>query len=100
MQSVAGVAFGIMRGSNRSPTAALMTGIAYWVVGLPIAMCLGFLTDLRLAGVWCGVTMGLIGTAALTSVYIWKIDYAAECRRALARAELGSSYQIRAAAAA
>ncbi len=80
------MAFGVLRGAGRNTVAALLTGTSYWAIGIPIAIALSYLTPLKLAGLWTGTTIALALTAAFCSLYIWHLNFAAECRKALARA--------------
>jgi MATE family multidrug resistance protein len=36
-----------------------ITFVAYWVVGFPISIYLGLYTDLKAAGIWIGLLVGL-----------------------------------------
>jgi MATE family multidrug resistance protein len=42
-----------------------ITFVAYWVVGFPISIYLGLYTDLKAAGIWIGLLVGLSFAAFL-----------------------------------
>jgi MATE family multidrug resistance protein len=45
-----------------------ITFVAYWVVGFPISIYLGLYTDLKAAGIWIGLLVGL-SFAALFCIF-------------------------------
>lgn len=55
---------GALRGIKDTRVPMLVTVIAYWLIGMPVALWLAFRTPLGAAGVWWGLTAGL-GVAAL-----------------------------------
>jgi len=58
------IGIGILRGAGETGTSFVMTLIGYWAVGLPGAWLLSNWLDLGVTGVWLGLTLGLIVTAA------------------------------------
>ena len=58
-------ALGILRGISDVNFPTLITLFAYWVVGLPIGYLLGNYYDLKAAGIWMGLTVGLTASAIL-----------------------------------
>ncbi|CAH1777023.1 unnamed protein product [Owenia fusiformis] len=54
------VAQGAIRGSGRQLPGAIAMFIGYYIIALPIGIPLMFLTNLRAAGLWWGLTLGLI----------------------------------------
>lgn len=55
---------GALRGLKDTRLPMLFAGISYWLVGLPVALWLGFGTGLEGLGVWIGLAFSL-GAAAL-----------------------------------
>jgi MATE family multidrug resistance protein len=53
------VAIGILRGLKDTRTPMLMAVIAYWVIGMPTALLLGFAFGLGGWGIWLGLACGL-----------------------------------------
>ncbi|MGI4750484.1 MAG: MATE family efflux transporter [Janthinobacterium lividum] len=58
------VGLGILRGIGDVKIPAIITFIAYWMIGLPVGYVLGIQLKLGASGIWYGLTAGLI-TAAL-----------------------------------
>ncbi|MCL1603810.1 MATE family efflux transporter [Succinatimonas hippei] len=74
--TVQAISIGILRGFKDSRTIFIVTFIAYWIVGMPLGICLayGYIGDKEFAamGFWIGFTAGL-STAAI--FYIFRITY-------------------------
>ncbi|MBA3545338.1 MAG: MATE family efflux transporter, partial [Nannocystis sp.] len=61
---------GILRGMGRTRPAAVFNLLAYYVIGLPVAWWLAFRTDMGVAGIWWGLTAGLMVVAALLVAWV------------------------------
>ena len=61
------VGIGILRGLTDVKGPTLITFIAYWVIGLPIAYLLGFTYQMSVKGVWIGLLIGLTASATMLS---------------------------------
>ncbi len=61
---------GILRGMGRTRPAAVFNLVAYYVLGLPVAYWLAFERGMGVAGIWWGLTLGLMVAAALLVVWI------------------------------
>ncbi len=59
------VGLGILRGMGDVNIPTLITFIAYWLVGLPVAYILGIKMGLGANGIWYGLTLGLLISAGL-----------------------------------
>ena len=55
---------GALRGMKDTRVPMLITVTAYWLIGMPSAVALGFHTALAASGIWWGLTVGL-GVAAI-----------------------------------
>src|SRR5690606_35089366 len=62
------VGLGILRGMGDVNIPTLITFIAYWVIGLPVAYLLGIVLDLGVTGIWYGLTIGLLTSSLLLYV--------------------------------
>ncbi|MGV3510234.1 MAG: MATE family efflux transporter, partial [Sphingobacteriaceae bacterium] len=58
------VGLGILRGMGDVNVPTFITFIAYWIIGLPIAYVLGITFSMGTNGVWYGLTLGLLVSAA------------------------------------
>ena len=66
------VGLGILRGMGDVNIPTLITFIAYWIIGLPIAYLLGITFSMGAEGVWYGLTLGLLVSAGLLFVRYWR----------------------------
>jgi MATE family multidrug resistance protein len=62
------VGLGILRGMGDVNIPTLITFIAYWIIGLPVAYLLGIKLSMGAEGVWYGLTLGLFVSAGLLFV--------------------------------
>lgn len=62
------VGLGVLRGMGDVNIPTLITFVAYWLVGLPIAYVLGIVFSMGADGIWYGLTLGLLVSAALLYV--------------------------------
>ncbi len=61
---------GILRGMGRTRPAAVFNLLGYYVLGLPVAWYLAFETDMRVVGIWWGLTLGLVVVAVLLVAWV------------------------------
>jgi MATE family multidrug resistance protein len=66
------VGLGILRGMGDVNIPTLITFIAYWIIGLPVAYLLGITLSMGAEGVWYGLTLGLLVSAGLLFVRYWR----------------------------
>lgn len=59
------VGLGILRGMGDVNIPTIITFIAYWIIGLPVAYVFGIKFSMGANGVWYGLTLGLLVSAAL-----------------------------------
>ncbi len=59
------VGLGILRGMGDVNIPTLITFIAYWVIGLPVAYLLGIVLGIGVTGIWYGLTLGLLTSSLL-----------------------------------
>jgi MATE family multidrug resistance protein len=59
------VGLGVLRGMGDVNIPTLITFIAYWIIGLPMAYLLGIKYSMGANGVWFGLTLGLLISAIL-----------------------------------
>ena len=63
---------GALRGAGDIRVPFLMTTACYWLAGIPLALYLGFRTDLGVHGLWMGIIAGLFcASVALTARFAW-----------------------------
>ena len=59
------VAAGVLRGVGDTRAPMLINVLAFWLVGMPVSLWLGFRMELGVAGLWWGFVAGLAAVAAL-----------------------------------
>ncbi len=59
------VGIGILRGLTDAKIPMFITFIAYWIIGIPVGLLLGFYFHLEVVGVWIGLLVGLSIAAIL-----------------------------------
>ena len=57
------VGAGVLRGAGDTTAPLLVMLVAYWVVGVPLSVWMGFHTPLRAAGLWWGFVVSLAADA-------------------------------------
>ncbi len=65
---------GALRGLKDTRLPVLITFLAYWLVGLPLAWSLGIGQALGPQGLWVGLVAGLTLAAVLLSLRFWRIS--------------------------
>ena len=65
---------GALRGLKYTRAPMAITVFAYWLVGFPLGLYLGFNEDLGARGIWMGLIAGLsVAAALLLSRFIWLV---------------------------
>ncbi|XP_057436497.1 protein DETOXIFICATION 9-like isoform X2 [Lotus japonicus] len=83
--SLIGVLSGIARGGGFQKTGAYVNLGAYYLVGIPIALVLGFVLHLNAKGLWIGVLTGSILQAIILAVVTVVTDWEKEAWKARER---------------
>ncbi|XP_064642771.1 multidrug and toxin extrusion protein 1-like [Lineus longissimus] len=85
--SFTSIGMGALRGCGRQTVGAAMGFVCFYVIGLPIALCLMFFTVITLAGYWWGIAVGFICGAVFILLYLEKqTDWDQEAKLARERA--------------
>jgi MATE family multidrug resistance protein len=66
------VGLGVLRGIGDVNIPTIITFIAYWVIGIPLAYMLGIHFDLGVNGIWYGLTFGLLTASILLFIRFQK----------------------------
>jgi MATE family multidrug resistance protein len=64
------VTSGVLRGTGDTRVPAMLHLVAFWGIGIPLGMYLGFRTPLRERGLWMGLVAGLAAAAVLQSLRV------------------------------
>ena len=76
---------GVVRGAGRQLLGASINVCAYWVLGLPFALTLGFTVDLGVAGLWWGMAATATLQGVTLAAVVGSFDWPQEATRAAAR---------------
>lgn len=68
------VGLGILRGIGDVNIPTLITFVAYWVIGLPMAYGLGLALGFGVLGIWYGLTLGLLTSSLLLYLRYRKVS--------------------------
>jgi MATE family multidrug resistance protein len=69
---VQAVATGILRGAGDTRTPMITNVVGHWVLGLPVGYALCFVFGWGVAGLWIGLSVGLVFVSAILLVAWWK----------------------------
>nr|GEY51393.1 protein DETOXIFICATION 48-like [Tanacetum cinerariifolium] len=83
--------FGVLRGSARPTIGANINLGSFYLVGMPVAMVMGFVVKMGFAGLWIGL-LAAQGTCALLMIYVlFTTDWIVQVERAKELAKPSSS---------
>jgi multidrug resistance protein, MATE family len=71
---VQGVGAGILRGAGDTRFTFIANVVGHWLVGLPVALLLGFSFHLGVTGLWWGLCLGLI---SVSFALVWRFEHLA-----------------------
>lgn len=63
----------MLRGLHDARIPALIGFVAYWLIGLPVALVLSMKFDFGAVGVWCGLAVGLFVACITLGPRLWKM---------------------------
>jgi MATE family multidrug resistance protein len=70
------VTTGILRGTGDTRTPMITNVVGHWVLGLPIGYALCFVFGWGVAGLWIGLSVGLVFVAAILTTVWWRKAHA------------------------
>ena len=70
-----GVSAAVLRGTGMQKTGAIVTSIAYWVMGIPIALISVYTFGQGIRGLWYGPTVAVLFNTCAYQWMITKIDW-------------------------
>ena len=70
-----GVSAAVLRGTGMQKTGSIVTSIAYWVLGIPIALVSIYKFDQGIRGLWYGPTVAVLFNTCAYQWMISKIDW-------------------------
>lgn len=76
------VGCGVLRGCARPAHAAHVNLGAFYLVGMPVAVGLGFGLGVGFCGLWIGLLVAQVSCAGLMLYVVWSTDWDAQARRA------------------
>ncbi|KAJ9081255.1 ethionine resistance protein [Entomophthora muscae] len=75
---LSGVSGGLLRGQGRQKLGAIVNVIAYYGISIPIGLCLAFLADWGVHGLWWGLSFALFLSASTLTIAVLKTDWLRE----------------------
>ncbi|KAH7911169.1 MATE efflux family protein [Hygrophoropsis aurantiaca] len=76
---------GIFRARGKQFTGALLNLSAYYVLGIPLGIWLAFSRNMRLSGLWLGLTVALVYSSAWGIYLCLKTDWQREVKKVMDR---------------
>jgi MATE family multidrug resistance protein len=70
-----GIASSVLRASGKQQYGALLTFIAYFVLGIPLSIYLVFWNEMSIFGLWCGPTLACGFNTVVYIIIFSKIDW-------------------------
>ncbi len=71
---IQGVGAGVLRGAGDSHFTFLANVVGHWVIGLPVALLLGFVAHEGVFGIWWGLAAGLSAVAVALAWRFWRLS--------------------------
>lgn len=84
---------GILRARGKQFTGALLNLSAYYVIGIPFGLWLTFKQDMKLPGLWCGLTVALLYTSTLSIWICLRTDWKREVEKVAERLAVDNKYR-------
>lgn len=73
---------GVLRGCARPSLGAYINMGSFYIIGLSMAVLLGFVKEMGLLGLWMGLLVAQVACLVLMLVCLWKTDWDVEADRA------------------
>jgi len=83
--ALATVSNGILRGLGKQSQGALINLTAYYIIGIPLGLWLTFSHDMKLFGLWTGLTVALVYAALVAVALVLRADWNHEVDKVQAR---------------
>lgn len=84
---------GILRARGKQFTGALLNISAYYVIGIPFGLWLTFKQDMRLVGLWCGLTAALLYASTLGIWLCLRTNWKREVEKVAERLAVDKKYR-------
>lgn len=76
---------GIMRAMGKQFTGALLNLSAYYLLGIPVGIWFAFWWDMKLHGLWIGLTLSLVYCSVLGIIICLRSDWEYEVKKVMNR---------------
>jgi multidrug resistance protein, MATE family len=71
---IQGVGAGVLRGAGDTHFTFVANVVGHWVIGLPVALLLGFVAHQGVFGIWWGLAAGLTAVAVALAWRFWRLS--------------------------
>ncbi|XVE90333.1 hypothetical protein DITRI_Ditri20bG0069000 [Diplodiscus trichospermus] len=85
LNSVQPVLSGIATGAGLQSMVAYVNLGCYYVIGIPIGILLGYVTNLQVKGLWIGLLSGVAMQSLILAGLVWKTDWDEQVKKASER---------------
>ncbi|XP_076950347.1 protein DETOXIFICATION 24-like [Bidens hawaiensis] len=85
LNSIYPILTGVAIGAGMQSSVAIINLICFYLIGVPLAALLGYLTSLQVKGIWIGMIGGYIAQTIALSYMIWRTNWNDEVKKASER---------------
>jgi multidrug resistance protein, MATE family len=71
---IQGVGAGVLRGAGDTHFTFIANLVGHWLIGLPVALLLGFVAQEGVFGIWWGLAAGLSAVGAALAFRFWRLS--------------------------
>jgi MATE family multidrug resistance protein len=71
---IQGVGAGVLRGAGDTHFTFVANVVGHWLIGLPVALLLGFVAHMGIFGIWWGLAAGLSAVAVALLWRFWRLS--------------------------
>ncbi|KAJ9563899.1 hypothetical protein OSB04_009059 [Centaurea solstitialis] len=87
LNSIYPVLSGVAIGAGMQGVVAIVNLVCYYVIGLPVGGLLGYLTTLKVKGIWTGMIFGVLTQTIIVGYITWRTDWDDQVKKASERLE-------------
>ncbi|KAJ9563901.1 hypothetical protein OSB04_009061 [Centaurea solstitialis] len=87
LNSIYPVISGVAVGAGFQGVVAIVNLVCFYVIGLPVGGLLGYLTTLKVKGIWVGMLFGVLTQTITVSYITWRTDWDDQVKKASERLE-------------
>ena len=70
-----GIGMSAIRASGNQKVGSIVTGSAYWIIGIPLSLALCFGADFGIQGIWIGSTSAVLFNTFAYQMIVTRMDW-------------------------